>query len=460
MPERKDVHDNIDARRDEFLQDLIELVSQPSISARDEGVKECAELLAGMLEELGVSSRILPTAGQPVVYGEISSGDPEAFTLICYGHYDVQPPEPLELWESPPFEPTIREGRLFGRGTGDNKGQLLTHVLAASAWMQTYGAPPINLKFVFEGEEESGSPNLATFVRENREMLRGDLVLISDGTKHPSGAPLISLGNRGVIGVTLRARGADRDNHSGNKGGVAPNPAWMLIHVLANTVDPSGHVLIEGFYDDVRPVSDTDREIISKLPFDPEEFGATMGLPRVDMPKEDYYSKIMLEPYFNINGMISGYTGPGSKTIIPSEAEVRIDIRTVVDQTYEDLVEKLRRHVARIDPRVEVEVRGIGGMEASRTPADHPTIPVIAEAVQSARGAKPFINLSSGGSLPNAVWPRDLGVPHVGVPYANADENNHSPNENLQLQCFYDGIHTSAELFAALAGAKEEGRLK
>ncbi len=460
LPERKDVHDNIDARRDEFLQDLIELVSQPSISARDEGVKECAELLAGMLEELGISARIIPTAGQPVVYGEISSGDPEAFTLICYGHYDVQPPEPLELWESPPFEPTIREGRLFGRGTGDNKGQLLTHVLAASAWMQTYGAPPINLKFVFEGEEESGSPNLATFVRENREMLRGDLVLISDGTKHPSGAPLISLGNRGVIGVTLRARGADRDNHSGNKGGVAPNPAWMLIHVLANTVDPSGHVLIEGFYDDVRPVSDTDREIISKLPFDPEEFGATMGLPRVDMPKEDYYSKIMLEPYFNINGMISGYTGPGSKTIIPSEAEVRIDIRTVVDQTYEDLVEKLRRHVARIDPRVEVEVRGIGGMEASRTPADHPTIPVIAEAVQSARAAKPFINLSSGGSLPNAVWPRDLGVPHVGVPYANADENNHSPNENLQLQCFYDGIHTSAEIFATLAGAKEEGRLK
>ncbi|MFP4200355.1 MAG: M20/M25/M40 family metallo-hydrolase [Clostridia bacterium] len=459
MSKRKDVHDNINARGDEFLRYLIDLVSQPSISARDEGVKECADLLAGILQDLGIDSRILPTGGQPVVYGEVSSDDPGAPTLICYGHYDVQPPEPLELWESAPFVPTIRNGRLFGRGTGDNKGQLLTHVLAASAWMKTREAPPVNLKFVFEGEEESGSPNLGTFVASNKEMLQGDLVLISDGTKHPSGAPLISLGNRGVIGVTLRARGADRDNHSGNKGGVAPNPAWMLIHVLANTVDSSGRVLIDGFYDDVRPVSEMDREIISRLPFDPEEFGATMGLPRVEMSKEEYYRKIMLEPYFNINGMISGYTGPGSKTIIPSEAEVRIDIRTVVDQTFEDLVAKLRSHVAGIDPRVEVQVRGIGGMEASRTPAEHPSIPVIAGAIQSAQGVEPYINLSSGGSLPNAVWPRHLGIPHVGVPYANADENNHSPNENLQLDCFYDGIHTSAEIFAALARAKREGQM-
>ena len=453
------LHETIDRRREEFVDTLATLVAQPSISARDEGVAECAELLAQEMKDIGINSEILPTAGQPVVYGELKAEDPDAFTLLCYGHYDVQPPEPLELWESPPFEPDVRDGRMYGRGTGDNKGQLLAHVMAASAWLETAGAPPINLKFVFEGEEESGSPNLGDFVADNRDRLAADLVLISDGTMHPSGAPLISLGNRGVIGVTLKARGADRDNHSGNKGGVAPNPAWMLIHVLANTVDPSGRVLVEGFYDDVRPVTETDREIIARLPFDPVEFGATMGLPTVDMPKEEYYRKIMLEPYFNISGLLSGYTGPGSKTIIPAEAEVRIDIRTVVDQDFDDLVGKLRAHVAAIDPRVEVLVRGIGGMAPSRTPADHPSIPVIAGSVERARGREPFVNLSSGGSLPNAVWPRVLGVPHVGIPYANADENNHSPNENLDLGCFHMGIRTSAEVFAGLAEARAEGRI-
>ncbi len=459
MLDPKPVHRHIDVHEEAYLADLIDLVRQPSISARDEGVTECAEILARQMENMGVKASILPTDGQPVVFGALPSKDPDAFTLLCYGHYDVQPPEPLERWDSPPFEPVVRDGRLFGRGTGDNKGQLLTHVMAASAWKAVHGDVPVNLKFIFDGEEESGSPNLETFVAKNRDLLAADLVLISDGTMHPSGAPLISLGNRGVIGITLKAQGADRDNHSGNKGGVAPNPAWMLIHVLAHTVDPSGKVLVEGFYDDVRAVTETDREIIERLPFDAESFGATMGLPRVTMPKEEYYRRIMLEPYFNINGLISGYTGPGSKTIIPSEAEARIDIRTVVDQRFDDLVEKLRAHIHALDPRVEMHVRGIGGMRPSRTPADHPAIPVIAGAVERARDREPFINLSSGGSLPNAVWPNTLGIPHVGIPYANADENNHSPNENLVLDCFYAGIHTSAEVFAALATARDRGTL-
>lgn len=451
-------HRYIDEHRQAALDLLTTLLRQPSISAQDAGVKECAALLAGMMRDLGIPAEVIPTPTQPVVYGELVR-NPRAFTLLCYGHYDVQPPEPLELWESPPFEPTIRDGRLYARGAGDNKGQLITHVLAAKAWLEAAGGPPVNLKFVFEGEEESGSPGLGEFVRGHSAKLAADLVYISDGGLHPSGAPVISLGNRGILGITLHAQGADRDNHSGNKGGVAPNPVWMLVHLLSTMVDPTGRVLIEGFYDDVRSVGPTEERLLAAMDFDPVEFGRTMGLERVPMDGPSYWRRIMLEPYFNINGFISGYVGPGSKTIIPSKAECRIDIRLVVDQRIQDILEKVKRHVARVDPRVQVLERGFGTMEASRTAPDHPAVEVVARAIEAVRGVRPYVTLSSGGSLPNAVWPTVLGVDHIGVPYANADENNHSPNENLSLERFFDGIHVSAEVFWALAEADVRGEL-
>ena len=453
------VHRYIDDHRGEALGALVGLVRQPSISAQDAGVKECARYLADLLRGLGIASEILPTPTQPVVYAEILR-DPRAYTLLCYGHYDVQPPEPLELWESPPFEPTVRDGRLYGRGTGDNKGQLIAHVLAAQAWNEAAGGPPINVKFVFDGEEESGSPSLAGVVREHARRFAADLVYISDGGLHPSGAPTVSLGNRGIVGLTLVARGADRDNHSGNKGGVAPNPVWMLAHVLSTMVDPSGRVLIDGFYDDVRPIGPVEERLLAKMEYDPTAFARTMGLPSLSIDGPTYWKRIMLEPYVNINGMISGYVGKGSKTIIPARAECRMDIRLVVDQKTADIFDKVKRHVARVDPRVEVQGRGFGSIEASRTAPDHPAVPVVARGIRAARGIEPQINLSGGGSLPNAVWPDVLGVDHIGVPYANADENNHSPNENLSVDRFYDGIHVSAEVFHALADADRAGALR
>ena len=452
------VHRLIDERRGESLEVLKTLIRQPSISAQDKGVKECARLLSGILHEFGIPSRIIDTPTEPVVYGEIVN-HPSGYTLICYGHYDVQPPEPLDLWQSPPFEPTIRDGRLYGRGTGDNKGQLITHVLAAKAWMDTAGGPPINLKFVFEGEEESGSRSLGHFVGEHKGTLAADLVCISDGGLHPSGAPTISLGNRGILGITLVARGADRDNHSGNKGGVAPNPVWMLVHLLSTMVDSHGRVLIDGFYDAVRPIGQTEERLLAKMDFDPKTFAATMGLDTIEMDGPSYWKRVMLQPYFNISGFISGYVGPGSKTIIPSTAECRIDIRLVVDQKTRDIEEKVKAHVAKIDPRIEVLSRGFGTMEATRTSPDHPAVGVVAGAIKAYRGIEPTVNLSSGGSLPNAVWPNILGVDHIGVPYANADENNHSPNENISLERFQDGIHVSAQVFQALADADAEKKL-
>lgn len=452
------VHQYIEAHRDTALELLKTLIRQPSISAQDRGVKECARLLADVLRDLGIAAEVVETPTQPVVLGELRR-DPAAYTLLVYGHYDVQPPEPLELWQSPPFEPTVRDGRLFGRGAGDNKGQLMTHALAAKAWMEAAGEPPINLKFIFEGEEESGSPGLADFVRAHRDRLAADLVYISDGGLHPSGAPIISLGNRGILGLTLVAQGADRDNHSGNKGGVAPNPVWMLVHLLSTMVDRSGRVLIEGFYDDVRPIGPVERDALAKMDFDSKAFAATMGLPDLPMDGAAYWRRIMLEPYFNINGFISGYVGPGSKTIIPSQAECRIDIRLVVDQRTQDIYEKVARHVQKVDPRVRVLPRGLGHMEASRTPPDHPAVGAVAAAIAAWRKINPVVNLCAGGSLPSAVWPDVLGVAHIGVPYANADENNHGPNENLSLERYYDGIHVSAEVFRALAEADARGTL-
>ncbi len=360
------VHHFIDGHRDESLEILKTLIRQPSISAQDKGVKECARLLAGIMQTFGIPSEVIETPTQPVVYGEVLK-DPGAYTLLLYGHYDVQPPEPLDLWHSPPFEPTVRDGRLYGRGTGDNKGQLITHVLAAKAWMETAGGPPINLKFIFEGEEESGSRNLGNFAREHGSKLAADLVYISDGGLHPSGAPTISLGNRGILGLTMVAQGADRDNHSGNKGGVAPNPVWMLIHLLSTLADPTGHVLIDGFYDRVRPIGPMEEKLLARMDFDPRAFAATMGLDTIAMDGATYWKRIMLEPYFNISGIISGYVGQGSKTIIPSRAECRIDIRLVVDQKTQEIYEKVKAHVAKIDPRVQVLARGFGSMEASRT---------------------------------------------------------------------------------------------
>lgn len=452
------VHRLIDERREQSVEILKTLVRQPSISAQDIGVKEFAQLLSGLLRELGISSRIIETPTQPVVYGEIA-GPRGGYTLLCYGHYDVQPPEPLELWQSPPFEPTVRDGRLYGRGTADNKGQLIAHVLAAKAWMDAAAGPPINLKFVFEGEEESGSRSLGQFVSEHKSALASDLVYISDGGLHPSGAPTISLGNRGVLGITLVARGADRDNHSGNKGGVPPNPVWMLVHLLATMVDPSGRVLIDGFYDDVRAVGPVEDRLLSKMAFDPRAFAATMGLETLGIDGPTYWKRIMLEPYFNINGFLSGYVGLGSKTIIPATAECRLDIRLVVDQKSQDILEKVEAHVAKVDPRIQVLSRGFGTMEASRTSPDHPAVGIVGGAIKACRGIEPYVNLSSGGSLPNAVWPSILGVDHICVPYGNADENNHAPNENMSLERFQDGIHVSAQVFQALADADAEKRL-
>lgn len=438
----------IDERREQYLEQLFTFLRQKSISAQNIGMKEASELLKGMMEEVGIKTQLIPTAGHPVVYGEIIN-DPNKFTILFYGHYDVQPPDPIEEWHSPPFEPTIRDGKIYCRGAGDNKGQMLAHILAVKSYQDVMGELPINVKFVFEGEEESGSPNLASFVEEHKDLLKADLVYTSDGPMHDSGAPFVLLGVRGMLYVELNAKGADWDNHSGNKGNIVPNPAWKLVDLLNTMRDDDGKVLIEGFYDDVIKPTEKDMELIRSLPYNQEQLAEQIGYKDLNMTKEEYYTKLTMEPTLNIAGFTSGYGGEGSKTIIPATAKVKMDMRLVVDQDPEDIFEKFKAHVKKHAP--DVEVTALGMMQPSRTPSHLPVVDVIKTAVEKAYRQPPVMQPSMGGSLPDYVWTKILGVPSVVVPYANFDEANHSPNENIGVENFFNGIKCTCHVIHELA---------
>ena len=447
------VLDCIDRNHDQYLQTLFTLLRQPSISTQDQGVRECVDLLVEILRSSGIESRLIETRGYPVVFGEVQSRRRDAPTILFYGHYDVQPPEPLEEWNSSPFEPTIRDSRIFARGAGDNKGQLMAHIMAVSSYLETGAELPVNVKFVFEGEEENGSPNIARFVRENKELLAADLVYTSDGGYHDSGKPVVCFGVRGMLAFELEARGAKSDLHSGNRGNVVPNPAWEIIDLLHTMRNPEGRVLIEGFYDEVREPTDLELELTAKIPFDRQDFMRQMGLSESPIQDAtDYGRRLMYQPTFNIAGFTSGYGGQGMKTIIPSRATLKMDIRLVADQRSDDIFSKLSTHVARHAPGVSV--RHLGAMEPSRTSPDLEVSRRVIDAVAQAHGVDPVISPSLGGSLPDYVWTSILGVPSVLVPYANPDENNHAPNENLKVEDFFAGIRTSANVIDMLGRSK------
>lgn len=443
----------IDRNHDRYLEALFTLLRQPSISTQDQGVRECVDLLVEILRSNGIESRLIETRGYPVVFGEVRSGRRDAPTILFYGHYDVQPPEPLEEWNSPPFEPTIRDDRIFARGAGDNKGQLMAHILAVSSYLETGAELPVNVKFVFEGEEENGSPHIARFAEEHGELLAADLVYTSDGGYHDSGRPLVCFGVRGMLAFELEASGAKSDLHSGNRGNVVPNPAWQIIDLLHTMRNSEGRVLIEGFYDEVREPTDLELKLTASMPFDRQGFLKQMGLSESPIKDAtDYGSRLMYQPTFNIAGFTSGYGGRGMKTIIPSRATLKMDIRLVADQRSEDIFSKLSAHVASHAPGVSI--RRLGAMEPSRTSPDLEVSRQVVDAVTQAHGVDPVISPSLGGSLPDYVWTSILGIPSALVPYANPDENNHAPNENLKVDDFFAGIRTSANVLDTLGRSK------
>lgn len=451
-PDLADVFAYVDDHRQAFIERLIDYLRRPSISAHGIGMGEVSEYIAGVIKRMGLDVQIVPTAGWPVVLAR-RAGAPGTPTVILYGHYDVQPPDPLDAWISPPFEPTLRDGRIYARGAGDNKGQHLAQILAIESLLACRDRLPCNVIVLLEGEEETGSPHMPDFVRDHRDRLDADLVITSDGPVHESGRSCICFGVRGVASFELRARGANRDLHSGNWGGVAPNPLWTLVHLLATMKNERGEITIDGFYDNIQPQTELERQALANLPIDVDAVKRDLELRYLDPPRErSFYDRLSAWPTFTINGLHGGYGGPGSKTVLPHEAFAKCDIRLVEAQTVKEILDKVKAHVQRYAPDVELVRQS--GMDPSKTPIDSPFAAPIRQGILAAQGEAPLLVPAMGGSLPDYVFTKTLGIPSFVVPYANVDENNHAPNENLEIDRFIMGVKTGAAMLAHL-GAME-----
>lgn len=443
------VFEHIEANRAPFLDRLIDYLRHPSISAENIGIAEVGELLVKMLTDIGLETHLVPTEGHPMVIArwEKAPGKP---TVLLYGHYDVQPPDPLDKWLSPPFEPTIRDGRLYARGVGDNKGQHFAQMMAIESHLKVHGTLPCNVILLLEGEEEIGSPHIADFVRANKDKLKADLAVTADGPRHASGAAAIKFGSRGVISFDLRCRHANRDVHSGNFGGVVPNPIWTLVHLLGTMKNAAGEITIAGLHDDIEPPTPEELAAIERLPRAAEAVKESLGLDSLDAPADrPFYERLCFRPTLTINGFHGGYGGPGTKTVLPNEAFVKCDIRLVEAQDPEDILRKVADHVAKHAPDVEFIAQD-RGMQPSKTPIASPFTPPLRQAFVKAQGEEPLLIPAGFGSLPGYVFTKILGIPAFVTPYANPDEANHAPNENLTLDCFYSGVRTGAALLHEL----------
>ncbi|MGH3086782.1 MAG: M20/M25/M40 family metallo-hydrolase [Rubrobacteraceae bacterium] len=443
-----DVKGRVDTLKDELLKELEEFLRMPSISAQpdDSGrFRSCAQWVRNKLEGAGVEARILETEGHPVVYGEIGGGEK---TLLSYGHYDVQPPEPLDLWESDPFEPTIRNGHLFARGVADDKGDVLARIQALRLFTEENGSLPFKLKFFIEGEEEVGSPNLAPFVRKNAELLAADACLWEGSMRDETGRPEICCGTKGLAYIELRAKGASHDLHS-MFGGIAPNPVWRLIQALRTIKDEDGDITLDGLLELADPPSERDLEAIEKIPFDESSLKSSWEVESFDrnLSGEEALREYLLRPTANIAGIQSGYTGPGSKTIVPSEAFVKMDFRLVSGQSPEPVLKLIREH---LDKRgfSDVEVVDLHGVEAAKTPVDSPIVRTAVEAWRDVGQSEAIVYPTIGGSGPTSLIATELGIPTVMTgSVANMNSRIHSPNESILLDDYFETVGYFVRLF-------------
>jgi acetylornithine deacetylase/succinyl-diaminopimelate desuccinylase-like protein len=445
-----DLRARVESKRDGLLDELEEFLRMPSISAREgEDFRECATWVARKLEEAGAEARLMETDGHPVVYAEAGEG---SRTLLSYGHYDVQPPEPLELWESEPFEPTVRDGGLYARGVADDKGDVLARIQALRLYQEERGPLPFKLKFLIEGEEEVGSPNLAPFVRDNAELLSADACLWEAAWKDEAGRPVIFCGTKGMAYVELRARGPSHDLHS-MYGGIAPNPAWRLVQALRTIKDEKGDITLDGLDELAEDPSEKDLEAISNIPFDAGALERSWGVDALDrgLSGEEALKEMLLRPTANIAGIMSGYTGPGSKTIVPSEAFVKMDFRLVAGQSPGPVVGLLRSHLRKrgFD---DIEVVEMHGVEVAKTPVDSPVVQTAVETWQSLGYEDAIVYPTVGGSGPTSLIATELGIPTVMTgAVANVDSRFHSPNEWVRLDDYFEAIGYFARFFERFA---------
>jgi acetylornithine deacetylase/succinyl-diaminopimelate desuccinylase-like protein len=438
-------------RSRDLLQTLLASVRIASVSLTGEGIGEQVSFLQETLQRWGFAVEVHPTSSHPIIYAEIGPADAR-FTWLLYGHYDVYPAdEKQEGWRTRPFEPVIEGDRIWGRGAGDNKGQHLAMLSAIALWREVNGELPIRVKVILEGDEETGSGPLPGFVEANRARLAADLCCYSDGPMFPNDQPVLLMGVRGNLGLEFVAKGAKRNLHSGNFGGVAPNPTLDLIHLLAEMVDREGRLVVPGAgYAEVS-ITPAEREAVSALSLDHAGFVESVGVePITGADDALFHERLMLRPAFNVSGFAAGYTGTGQKTIIFKEALAKVDVRLVGGQDPDAVLEAIRRF-ARDRGYHGIEIRALKSTPPSRTALDHPMVPRVKQAVAAGFGREPLVVPSLGGTTPDYVFTRMLGLPSIVVPLAPYDENNHAPNESTKVSLYLAGIRSGLHLLEAFS---------
>ena len=440
----------IEERRETYLEWLLTACRQPSIAAQDLGMAEMASLCEELLGGIGARAQQIPTAGHPVVFGEIGSG---ARTLSVYDHYDVQPPDPLELWESPPFTPSIRAGTLYARGVADNKGNLVARIAAADAYIRAFGELPLRLKFIFEGEEEIGSPNMHSFAEQHAETIAADACIWEAGYCDTRGRRQFSLGLKGMLYVEMRVRAANVDLHS-SWAAIVPSAAWRLQRALATIKDEEERILVRDFYERVLPPTKADMEALRALDFDEAGRRTLYGLSQFvnGLSGDELLAQLSFQPTANIAGIWSGYSGPGLKTVLPHEAACKIDFRLVPEQDPQELFGKLRDTLDAAGFK-DVELVLMAAEHPARTPIEHPFAQLVVETARAVYGHEPLVTPLSPGSGPMYPLCQMLGIPAVSLGVGNEDSRNHAPNENIHLRDYYLGIEHVAMIIDRFAEA-------
>ena len=445
----KDVIKYIRDNMDNYIEELKEFLRIPSISTLPESKKEverCAKFVAGNLKKIGMSSvEIFKTEGHPLVYAEWL-GAPGKPTVLVYGHYDVQPVDPIELWNTPPFEPTIKNGKIFARGATDDKGQVFVHFKSVEAFFKKEGSLPLNVKFIIEGEEEIGSENLSIFLKNNSGLLKCNAVLISDTSLYAAGVPTLTYGLRGISYFDVEMEGPNRDLHSGSFGGSVANPINVMAKVISKLHDKNGRVTIPGFYDDVLKLSKKERENFKALKLSDKEYAKDLGVAELNGEKGfTTLERIWTRPTLDCNGIVGGFTGKGAKTIIPSKVTAKISMRLVPSQKADKITKQFTRFIKKLTPKtVKVEITKIHSGEGSITPMDSPANIAAAKAMEKAFGKKPVF-VREGGSIPIVTdFSKRLKSPVVLMGLGLDSENLHSPNEHFDLNHFQLGIMSSA----------------
>jgi acetylornithine deacetylase/succinyl-diaminopimelate desuccinylase-like protein len=447
------------AHREESIRQWADWIRQPSVSSDGTGFPTATEHGADLVRRSGLTPEVIETGGRPLILGTSPDGPPGTPHVLIYGHYDVQPPGPLADWHTPPFEPDIRDGRMYGRGTGDNKGQHLAQLLGLRALHEVSGSLPCRVTVLLDGEEEIGSPSLAgALLRRFPDGAGGrpDLAVWSDGPVHESGRATVVLGVRGVVQFQLRATGAVAPLHSGNWGGIAPNPAWRLVHLLASMRAPDGTTLIDGARDGVTPLSPGEQAALEAMPVDVAQVLRELGVEAMEPPADLGYYQRLSQPTFTINSLTCEDAGE-HRTIIPNVAVAKCDMRLVGGQRAASVMAAIRAHVAKHDPAVEVTFGAV--MEPQRTLPETRYTEAVLRGARAGLGEEPLLTPALGGSLPIAEFSDTLGIPCYGIPFANADERNHAPNENMEVDRFLRGISGAAGVLLGLGGVLLRGRL-